>query len=126
MVRCYAVAKQREHSAALQLRRRRRRHCHSFEERWLADVRGVAPRVLLAFRHRQLLPVLITLENILIALPEHLSMHGTLHGLLNLVFGGPEVFQEHRLARWILAEWLGGQVLGNPSRERVSNDERRR
>ena len=87
---------------------------------------NLRPRVLVALGHRQLLPVLVALEDVAIAVPEHLGVDGALHRLLQLLLGRPDVFQKHGLAGLILAERLRREIFRNPSGECVRHHERRR
>ena len=74
-----AVAQQREDAHAAEIARHRRRHRHPLEERRLADVGRIGPGILVAFRHRQLLPPLVALEDVTVAALEHLRVHRVLH-----------------------------------------------
>ena len=121
------VAEQREHARALDVAGVRRLGRDVLEERRAADVgRVVLPRVAVALRHLERVPLLAAVEHLAVGLLEHLGAHGLLDDAADLLGGRPDVVQEDVVAVGVLAERLVEQVDVHRPRERVRDDERRR
>ena len=88
---------------------------HVLEKRRLAHVRRVRPRVAVAVGRIEALPALVALEDVGVALLEHLLADCFGDGVLDLLGRRPDVLQEDVLAIRALAERLLEDVDVHPS-----------
>ncbi len=93
----------------------------------LGDVsrRGI-PRVQVALGHRQRVPAVVALGDPRVAVAVGVGVHRAGDDLGDLLRGGPDVAQVHRLAFAVQAERLGGEVHVGAPRQRVCHHQRRR
>ena len=86
--------------ASIDVRGRLRLRRHADEIRWLADVRRLGvPVEERAGRRRQLLPVLVAVEDALVLARVQVAADRRAHRLGHLVGARPDVAEEHRIAR---------------------------
>src|SRR5207244_12321879 len=91
-----------------------RSRLHIVKIRSALDVSGTrVPVIGLALRHLQAFPLLITSEDSGVIAAEHSGINGLIHRCLNLLLGGPDVAQENRLALFVFAQGLAGNVAIN-------------
>ena len=118
-----------EHRRAARARDRlhaRRLHRHAVEVRRVLHVRGIVlPRVRLAGRHVEPLPVLVALEDVGVLRLEELLLHAAENLVLHFLRRRPDVAQEHRAVA-ADAERLAREVDVHAAGERVRDDQRRR
>ena len=105
----------------------RRLGLHALEVRRVAHVRGVgAPGVAVAVRHVEARPVDVAVEDLRVALAEHVLLHGLLDRLGDLLRARPDVAQEDVGAVRPLPDRIVQEVDVHRPGERVGHDERRR
>ena len=127
MIGRHRVAEQREHARIANVGDRARLHRHADEVRRILHVgRLVVPRVDLAARQADRIPVLIAGEHARVALAEHRGVDRLGDELLNLGRRRPDVLEVNRLAIAAGAQRLGRQIEIQRAGERIGNDERRR
>ena len=127
VVRGDGVAKHGQRACALNFGDSLRRHGHAVEVGRVAHVRAlVIPGVAVAFGHGNGVPGGIAREHARVALLEHGGVDAASDGSGHFLRARPDVLQVDRLAIAPRAERLGGDVLVQRTRQRVSHHERRR
>ena len=122
-----AVAKNRQHLGAVNVRQRRRCFRHVVEIRRKFDIgRFRIPLVNVALRNGHGLPVRVALEDFAV-LPAILRRRNrSANGRFDFLRRRPDISQIDRLAGGIIAERFARQVHIHAARKRVGDDERRR
>jgi hypothetical protein len=121
------VAEDPQHARLDDVLDRGRLHRQALEIGRVAHIGGgVVPGVGLAALHVDLLPVLVALEDVLVALGEHRGRDAGALQLGDLGAGRPDVLQEDILALLVLAQRLGGHIDAHGAGQGVGHHQRRR
>ncbi len=99
---------------------------HTFEVGRVLHVGGGRrPGIGLGAAHRDILPVLVALEDVAIALSEHFRRHGLAHHVGDFLGRWPDVLQVDVIAVLVLAERIAGQIDVQRACNRIGHDQRR-